>query len=135
MRKRDCDDSQQPLDEERKKAYRKLRRRLQGALSVLQGGTEGNGTASHRLCHPFVPGRQCRVERLAQEQLLLVLTSLIKAVPRTVMDEIMADSEHMLCDARLSLIPGEEAEAEAMKARARVNLVRQNAIRRTRHGG
>lgn len=130
MSKRGFDVNRQMLDGERKKAYRKLRRRLQGALAVLQGGTEGTGVASHSLCHPFVPGPQCRVERLAQEQLLLVLTSLIKAVPRDVMDEIIADSEHVLCDTRFVVIQGKEMEAEAMKARSRVNLVCQNTIRR-----
>lgn len=129
MSKQDRDASRQPLDGEHKTAYRNLRRRLQGALGVLQGGAEGNGTASLALCHPFVPGRQHRVERLAQEQLLLVLTSLIKAVPRAVMDEIVADSEHILCDTRFAVTYGEEVKCKEMRARARANLARLNGIR------
>lgn len=128
MSKRGFDVNRQMLDGERKKAYRKLRRRLQGALAVLQGGTEGTGVASHSLCHPFVPGPQCRVERLAQEQLLLVLTSLIKAVPRDVMDEIIADSEHVLCDTRFAVSLGQEEAAKEMRGRARVNLAHLNSL-------
>ncbi|MFM1663444.1 hypothetical protein [Aeromonas salmonicida] len=129
MSKQGRDDSRQPLEGDRKKAYRKLRRRLQGALGVLQGGTESMGDASLALCHPFAPGRKHRVGLLAQEQLLLVLTSLIKAVPRAVMDEIMADSEHMLCDARFAVIPGQEEAAKEMRGRTRANLARLNGIR------
>lgn len=129
MSKEGRGDNRQPLEGERKKAYRKLRRRLQGALSVLQGNADSMGTASLALCHPFVPGRQHRVERLAQEQLLVVLTSLIKAVPRAVMDEIMADSEHVLCDTRFAVIPGQEEVAKEMKSRARTNLARLNGLR------
>ena len=128
MSKLGRDDSPQRLEGESKKAYRKMRQRLQGALGVLQGGTESMGTASLALCHPFTPGRQHRVELLAQEQLLLVLTSLIKAVPRAVMEEIMADSEHMLCDTRFAVIPGQEEAAKDMRARARANLARLNGL-------
>ncbi|WP_281705826.1 hypothetical protein [Aeromonas taiwanensis] len=129
MSKQGSDDNRQPLEGERKAAYRKLRRRLQGALGVLQGSADNVGNASLALCHPFVPGRQYRVERLAQEQLLLVLTSLIKAVPRAVMDEIMADSEHVLCDTRFAATYGEEEECKEMRARARANLARLNGLR------
>lgn len=129
MSKQGSDDNRQPLEGERKEAYRKLRRRIKGALGVLQGGTEGNGPASLALCHPFVPGRQYRVEQLAQEQLLLVLTSLIKAVPHAVMDEIIADSEHVLCDTRFAATYGEEEECKEMRTRARANLARLNGLR------
>lgn len=126
MSKRDRDASRKPLEGDRRKAYSHLRRRLQGALDVLQAGDEGRGTASIALCHPFAPGSQRRVERLAQEQLLLVLTSLIKAAPRAVMDEIITDSEHILCDTRFAVIFGKEEECKAMRARARANLARLN---------
>ncbi|MFQ2400392.1 hypothetical protein [Aeromonas dhakensis] len=129
MSKRDRDVSRQALEGGRKKAYRKLRRRLQGALGVLQGSADSMGNASLALCYPFAPGCQHRVERLAQEQLLLMLTSLIKAVPRAVMDEIMADSEHVLCDTRFAVIPGQEEAAKQMKDRARANLARLNGFR------
>ncbi|HHQ4509453.1 TPA: hypothetical protein ACSP3X_004321 [Aeromonas hydrophila] len=129
MSKQGSGDKRQPLEGERKKAYRKLRWRLQGALGVLQGSDDSMGTASLALCHPFVPGRQHRVERLAQEQLLLMLTSLIKAVPRAVMDEIMADSEHVLCDTRFAVLPGQEEAAKQMRDRARANLTRLNGLR------
>lgn len=129
MSKRDHNVSRQPLEGVRKEAYRNLRRRLQGALGVLQGSADNVGNASLSLCHPFIPGCQHRVERLAQEQLLLVLTSLIKAVPHAVMDEIMADSEHVLCDTRFAVIPGQEEAAKQMKDRARANLARLNGLR------
>lgn len=129
MSKQGSDDNRQPLEGERKEAYRNLRRRLQGALGVLQGSADNVGNASLSLCHPFTPGCQHRVERLAQEQLLLVLTSLIKAVPRAVMDEIIADSEHVLCDTRFAVIPGQEEAAKQMREHARANLARLNGLR------
>lgn len=129
MSKRDRDVSREPLEGDRRRAYRHLRRRLQGALGVLQAVEEGRGTASIALCHPFVPGSKRRVELLAQEQLLLVLTSLIKAVPRAVMDEIMADSEHVLCDTRFAVSPVQEEAAKGMRVRARANLARLNGLR------
>ena len=129
MSKQGSDDNRQPLEGERKEAYRNLRRRLQGALGVLQGSADNVGNASLSLCHPFTPGCQHRVERLAQEQLLLVLTSLIKAVPRAAFDEIVTDSEHILCDTWLAVPYGKEEECKEMRARARANLARLNGLR------
>lgn len=126
MSKQRRDDRQQPLDGERKTAYRKLRRRLWGALVVLQCGPERDGLGAVNLCDPYIPGPRDRVDRLAIDQLLLVLTSLIKAVPRTAFDEIVADSEHVLCDTRFAVHYGGEEECKEMRARANTNLSRQN---------
>lgn len=135
MSKQRREDRQQPLEGERKEAYRKLRSRLWGALVVLQGSPERDGLGAVKLCHPFIPDSQYRVEGLAIDQLLLVLTSLIKAVPRAAFDEIVADSEGLLCETRLALPYGGEEECKEMQARARATRERHRAIHQARCNG
>lgn len=129
MSKQSRDNRRSPLERERRPGYRKLKSRLWGALVVLQGGPERDGLGAVNLCAPYIPGPRHRVERLAIDQLLLVLTSLIKAVPRAAFDEIVTDSEHILCDTWLAVPYGKEEECKEMRARARANLARLNGLR------